>query len=76
MNGGVVCVGLGTNLHLNVRRNMLGIVTAARDQAAPGTRVIWTACSGEQTYNWGPHGGAFVDTLQRMLASTGNLAIY
>ena len=43
-----LCVGLGTNLHLNVRRTMLGIVTAARDAAAPGTRVIWTACSGEQ----------------------------
>ena len=54
-----VCVGLETNLHLNVRRVMLGIVTAAREPAAPGTRVIWTACSGEQTYNWGPHGGAF-----------------
>ena len=57
-----LCVGLGTNLHLNVRRVMLGIVTAARDAAAPGTRVIWTACSGEQTYNWGPHGGAFQHT--------------
>ena len=60
-----LCVGLGTNLHLNVRRNMPGIVTVARDPASRPrhTAVIWTVCSGEQSYNWGPHGGAFQHTL-------------
>ena len=52
MNGRVVCWP-GDKSDLNVRRTILGIVTVARDLASRPrhTAVIWSVCSGEQSYN-------------------------
>ena len=58
MNGGVVCWP-GDKSAFELQEKYAVYCHRSEGPAAPGTRVIWTACSGEQTYNWGPHGGAF-----------------